>query len=120
MRETSASRYHAGPIEALLKTLGPLRHYRIEGFKGYPQLGPHYTEKRQSFGQQCVILSNLDGFASKLENLFRGGLFTVRVTFRVHFSMSLHDSDTKTNFKSYHILYRDSGRCPKLKKDRLV
>ena len=52
VRETSASRHHVCLMCVLghpLKTLGPAKHYRIEGIKaGLPQL----SERHQSPGQR--------------------------------------------------------------------
>ena len=45
VRETGASLHHWGPIEALLKPLGPKQHYNIKEFKG-PSLGPNYGKRR--------------------------------------------------------------------------
>ena len=41
-----------GPNSEPPNTPRTLQHYQIEGFKGCPELGPHYAEGRQSLGQQ--------------------------------------------------------------------
>ena len=52
VRENGVSRHHGGVFEGSLKTIRTSQHYRIEGFKGGPQLGPNYAETRQSLGQR--------------------------------------------------------------------
>jgi len=40
VRETGVSRHHGGSTKGPPKPIGPSQHYRIEGFKGGPQLVP--------------------------------------------------------------------------------
>ena len=51
VRETVVSRYHRGPVGNTPETPQTSRPYGSKGFKGGPQLGPHYAGKRQSLVQ---------------------------------------------------------------------
>jgi len=46
VRETGVSWHHGGLIEGPHEIPHISQHYRIEGFKGGPQLGPHCAERR--------------------------------------------------------------------------
>ena len=46
-----------------MKPLRPSQHYGIAGFKGGPQLGPNYTQRRQSLGQRVYFFSGRAAFA---------------------------------------------------------
>ena len=57
VRGTAVSRHHGGPIKAPSETPRTLQHYRIEGLKEGPRLGPYYAEKRKVLGQlMCLIM----------------------------------------------------------------
>ena len=51
VRETGVCRQNGDPIESPPETPRTLQYYHIERFKGRPQLGPHYAERRQSLEQ---------------------------------------------------------------------
>jgi len=46
VREAGVSRHHRATIECPPETPPTSEHYRIEGFKGGPLIGPHYAERR--------------------------------------------------------------------------
>ena len=54
-----------GQFRALLKPLGTSRHYYMEGFKGGPQSGPHYAEKRKPLVQPRYVFPSVCLFISE-------------------------------------------------------
>ena len=52
LKAAAVSRMHGVPIQGPLKTPRTSQYYRIEEFKGDPELVPHYVERRQPLRQQ--------------------------------------------------------------------